>query len=530
MHSNLAKLAVSDRLNENWFKNTPLKKAGFLFVLAPLAVLTFVLVHVIWRFTLPVPWNDESHFIIPAINFYSHHNFTADEMFVHQIFWMPVNLYIVNGAFFTLLNAFNLHLSRALSFVFVTVAAVFLRSAVKSILVSDRSNTAIGNALIAAWYVSFPIVFCADLMRPDGLSLCLSTATIALALKDRYLGAFSMALAAVLTHPLEAFPAVAVGICVLPLCSFRKASCLERVLIVWAGALFLVEGSRVTRDFTTYRLHLALQVGRKASRHIPDYTYLLAALILALLVYVVWRLFQRRQVSHLDYVSGRLLALTYSLVCVFVTAFGQEMWYFIWEVTGLTVVFALGLGWLQSPDAKKHRLPRSIASFVNKQSFVVACVIFALGLSTWTPGFRTRGVYGFYTSPDRLSEIREDQRFLRDKILDSLNKVGAKRVLLPASLYGFVIDSTDQSGNLRFSTLNVFSDISSKALDHLVLLTRGYPKAATDSTVPTALNHCMCSPIVSIATPHGYYKASIVALSAADSLSEGVKLCALLRY
>lgn len=529
MHPNLRALAAHDRVSAGPLKNGPRKTARFLFVLVPLAILTFVLVHVIWQLTLPVPWSDESVFIIPAINFYSHHNFTADQMFVHQIFWMPVHLYLVNGALFQLLNAFGLHISRALSFVFVTAAAMFLRSAVRSTLAVDRSNPLIGNALVAAWYVSLPIVFCADLMRPDALSLLLSTATIGLALKDRYLGALSVAVAAGVTHPLEAFPAVVVGICVLPLCSFRKASWLERLLILWAGGLFLFEGSRVISNFALYRLHMALQLDRKTDRHIHSYTYLLVVLVIPLLAYVLWRVFRRREV-YLDYGSRQLITLLYALVCVFVTAFGQEMWYFIWELTGFTLLLALGFEWLQTHSAEQSGLPHSAVSLLKHQSVVVAGVLFALGLSTWVPGYRPRGVYGFYTNPTKLSEIREDQRVLRGRIIASLSTLGAERVLLPSSLYGFVISSSSQTSNLHFSTLSPFSDITDEALDHLVVLTRGYPNATTDSSMANAVPNRRCSPIASIVTPHGYYEASIIAVSAPDSLNASVESCGALRF
>lgn len=506
------------------------RKNRFACLLTPLAVLIFVLVHVIWRYTLPVPWSDESHFIIPAIAFYNSHTFTADAMYVHQIFWMPVHLYILNGIAFTVLHAFSLNVSRALAFVLVTAAAIFMRSAVRSILASDSVHPAIGDALIVAWYISLPIVFSADLMRPDALSLCLSTACLSLALKDHYLGAFALAVASGVTHPLEAFPAVAVGICVVPLLNFKRASWSDRVLSVWAFGLLLYESSRVVRYPSLYRAHLALQLGNKAAHHIPGYTYLLIDLTIPLLAYSVFRVYARRRSLELDRRSRYLVTLTYALVSVFVTAFAQEMWYFVWELSGFVLLFALGREWFQSDLWKQ-----TFASYVPIPSFatkpvVIAMAVVSLGISTWAAGYRSRGIYGFYTNPRKLSQIRGDQEVLQKALKEELNASGAKSVLLPPSLYGFFVDCDNSMPNLRFSTLNPFSTVDGESLDHLVVLTRGYPTAATETRVPSPLADQGCSRVSTITTPHGYYQAVVLAVSATVSSNSGLSACRTMRF
>lgn len=521
---------LNNRSNAERLVATLYTKNRFAFVLTPLAILTFILVHVIWRYAMPVPWSDESHFIIPAVAFYNRHTFTADAMYVHQIFWMPVHLYLLNGIVFTLLHAFSLDLSRALSFVFVTAAALFLRSAVRSIMVTDRAHPIIGDALIAAWYISLPMVFCADLMRPDALSLCLSTATLGLALKDRYLGAFAIAVASGVTHPLEAFPAVAVGISVIPLVSLRRASWWDHVLSVWAFGLLLYESSRIIRYPRLYRAHLALQLGNKTAHHIPSYTYVLAGVILPLLTYNVSRVYARRRLLELDSRSRYLLTFSYALVCVFVTAFAQEMWYFIWELTGFALLFALGLEWLHIAQGTETRGSHLLVSFFLTKPLAIAAVVSILGLSTWAPGYRSRGVYGFYTNPRKLVQVRQDQEFLRKKITRALNGVGAKSVLLPPSLYGFFIDSNNSTPKFHFSTLNPFSVLGHESLDHLVVLTRGYPSAATETRVPSPVAGRGCSRVSTITTPHGYYQAVVLAMSAAASSTDGIVACGTMRF
>ena len=354
-----------------------------------------------------MPWTDESAFIIPATSFYRNHNFAADQMLMPEIFWMPFHLYFVNGLFFSLLHSSSLAVSRALSFIFVTAAAVFLRSAVRSALASDLRNPAIGNGLVAAWYISLPIVFCANLMRPDALSVCLSTATIALALRNRNLATVGIALACIATHPLEAFPAVSVAVCVLPLLLRCEKRWWEWPILIWGAGLFGFDTGRDIKNVRAYRLHMTLQVANKQAHQIPSYTYVLLVLLVPLIAWTFCRALKRPPDGLPNSALGRRsIILVYTLACISVTAYAREMWYFIWELVGFTLLFALMLDWLQS-----YRLPRIGHLQINfllpgKQSVALSIVIFLVGLSTWIPGFRAKGIYGFYVNPAKLASAR----------------------------------------------------------------------------------------------------------------------------
>ena len=132
------------------------------------AVITFALVHQHWPFALPPLWNDETHFLIPAVSFATNGSFDAHEMLDQKgIFWVQSGFYIVYGSIFFLLGSASIPIARAASFALVAAAAVALRDVLTVTLGSlDRQRPALGHALVLGWYVTLPVVFAADMARP----------------------------------------------------------------------------------------------------------------------------------------------------------------------------------------------------------------------------------------------------------------------------------------------------------------------------------------------------------------------------
>ena len=248
---------------------TPQLKS-FAILLLGAAALTFFLVHVLWPLTLPTPWNDEVHFLIPAISFAKSGSFTADRMLVHQIFWLPIGFYLINGLAVLITGSPSIHIARAVAFFCITIAALILRDIVSAALGPiDRKRPVFGHALVLGWYLSLPVVFAGDIARPEAPVLMLSLGTLDCVLRNRLVGALGLAVLAVMIHPLLACPACVAVVCgaiiILPKLEVRWW---EWLVLGIAGSVLAIEVSRLIMNFDLYWAHLAVQISRKAARSV----------------------------------------------------------------------------------------------------------------------------------------------------------------------------------------------------------------------------------------------------------------------
>jgi hypothetical protein len=479
----------------------------FLWVLAALSAITFLITHVVWPYALPTPWIDEAQFLIPAASFLTKHNFTANQMLVHQIYWLPTHMYIVYGSFFKLFGSSSLQLARNLSFLLITTAALALRSTLASLMSLDDRSRALGNGLVFAWYLSLPIVFCADLLRPDALSLLLSISALSLFLNQRYMGAFSISVLSIFTHPLEALPAITIGLCALPFLQSRSTRLWEWALAAWALGLLLLESIRFVDDVATYRYQMSYQVSRKASHHIPALAWFVALLILiSIALFLKHCDLTSRKNGELDLDQKRRLATGYLLSCIFVPLFGQEMWYWIWAITGLVLLAAISIDWVQTKTKASN-------SLTQRTERIVAVVFLLLGLSTWLPGFRAKGIYGFLIKPRPLSKLVVDETFIRESIDSILISSGSSQVLASPQVFA-QLAAQRKDEHFVLWTWSPFSETKDFTFDHLVILTKSYPGNTGDDMLPPTIAMINCFDPVRLRSPNGYYEVAIAATSA----------------
>jgi hypothetical protein len=491
---------------------------AFAFIILPFAALSFIVVHLVCRLTLPVPWVDETWFMIPALNVAHHLTPTADQMLVHQIYWMPANFYIPYALMSILTGSSNIHALRALSFICVLGATFFYRSALSALLPQSSKFRIIGHSLAAAWFFSLPTVFAADIVRPEAVSLLFSSGTLALALRERNCGSLALAIVCVVTHPLEAVPSLLVAAIVFPEIRPKDVSWWEWLLLTSAAGLLCIEAQRIIWHFDQYKIQMLFQAARKLGRHIHGTTYVIGALsILASGLFVAKR--RHGQLSRNSATNKRLLSLAYALLAAFVFSFGQEMWYFPWATVALTIIAAVLLSWYYEWSITHPPRPLSTGYLAFNRS-ILSVLLISAGLATWLPAFRSRGVYGFTGSPPKLREVIRDQASLKVQIFRAFREMHMSRVLLTPSLYAAYRDNSFDAGSPRIFSWVEFSQPGTGKFDHLILLTRGYPQATRDTGIPPFLANQSCRVEAKISTPN--YDASVIRLSPPADLGSSV--------
>jgi hypothetical protein len=456
---------------------SPLSRWGsFLLLLSAAAILSFVLAHAVWPLTLPPPWQDEVHFLIPAISFAHGDGFSGARMLTPQIYWMPSGYYILNGIVF-FLSDHGLRLARLVSFLCVTGAALILRHVVAVALGElDERRPVLGTALVLVWYLSLPVVFGADIARPDALALLTTLAALDCLLRGRLLGGFAFAALSVMVHPLLALPACAVAFCALPM---LRPSCLKTLRVQWwewlilviAAAVVAVEIERLASDFAVYRAHWVFQLSRKAGRHAGAAVKLSAVVtfVAACWAFVsCWRGGAWVDSKMPPSLPWRFV-LVFGIAGLFAHLTGKEMWYFPILLLGLLLILCALLG-----SARQE----SVARF-GVLSIPLAVLAVLAGLATWGIGLRPHGIYGFHVQPRVLTRVGTDLRAMTETTHDLLAHEDAKAVLVDPSLYYPYLGQRAATMPQAF-TWNPLSRPTDIVFDHVVVLKTGYPSFASD--------------------------------------------------
>jgi hypothetical protein len=502
---------------------SPLSRWGsFLILLSVAALLSFVLAHAVWPLTLPPPWEDEIHFLIPAISFAHGDAFSGARMLTPQIYWMPSGYYILNGIIFFLSGHAGLHLARLISFVCVTGAALILRHVVAVALGAlDERRPLLGTTLVLVWYLSLPVVFGADIARPDALALLTTLAALDCLLRSRLLGAFAFAALSVVVHPLLALPACAVAFCALPMLRPTSLKTLrvqwwEWLILVVAAGVVAVEIERLASDFAVYRAHWVFQLSRKAGRHAGAAVKLSAVVTLVAACWAFvscWRSGAWMESKVPPQLPWRFV-LVFGIAALFVHWTGKEMWYFPILLLGLLLVLCALLG----------SAPAERVTTLGAFAIPVSIVAVLAGLATWGVGLRAHGVYGFHVQPRVLARVATDLRAMTETTHDLLVHEDAKAVLVDPSLYYPYLGQHAETMPQVF-TWNPLSRPAGIGFDHVVVLKAGYPSFASE--FPAALlPGYACTAEKDLRTADGRYVIGITTVTRGTDAARAYVPCA----
>jgi hypothetical protein len=501
---------------------SPLSRWGsFLLLLSAAAILSFVFAHAVWPLALPPPWEDEIHFLIPAVSFAHGNGFSGARMLTPQIYWMPSGYYILNGIVFFLADHAGLRLARLVSFLCVTGAALILRHIVAVVLGElDERRPVLGTALVLVWYLSLPVVFGADIARPDALALLTTLAALDCLLRGRLLAGFAFAALSVMVHPLLALPACAVAFCALPMLRPSRLRTLrvhwwEWLILVVAVGVVGVEIQRLASDFAVYRAHWAFQLSRKAGRHAGGAVKLSAVVTLVAACWAFVSCWRGGWVeAKLSATLPWRFALVFGIAAVFAHLTGKEMWYFPLLLLGLLLILCALLGSLRADSVTRFGI----------LAIPLSAVAVLAGLATWGIGLRTHGVYGFHVQPRVLARVDTDLRAMTETTHDLLAHEDAKAVLVDPSLYYPYLGQRAATLPQDF-TWNPLSRPADIGFDHVVVLKKGYPSFASDFPAGLLPGYA-CAAEKDLSTADGRYVIGITTVTRGTDASRPYTPCA----
>ena len=499
------------------------RRIAFPAVLCGVAAVSFALVHILWALTLPTPWVDEVHFMIPSISFAASGSFVADRMLVHQIYWIPVGFYTLNGSIFRLVGHATIPIARDISFLCVTAAALVLRRILSVALGnSNRGARLFGDAATLAWYISLPVIFAADIARPEAVALLLTFGALDCVLRRRSVGACGLTLLAVLVHPLLAAPAIVALASVIPVMlrppSARDARWWEWLLLVLAGSILAAEAARLILDFTTYQAQWRFQLARKTARG-ASWLCLSSGMATFVAAAAVFLQCLRRGAAALSHDAVRRgLLLAFGCAAILVCFYGREMWYFPFLIAGLIVVLCTAIGSVH---------PVGWAKWSGVGMLAGSAAVLAFAVSTWAVGLRSKGVFGFQVRPAILASVAADRRHVASGIMDALRAQNAQAVLIDPFSFAFLDEGSNGAPRAYTPRAYTWSPLSRPAavrFDHLVVLTRGYPSA--DPEVPAELlAGYVCTRKTRVASSDGRYEAALLSIDYDPSRSRTFLSC-----
>lgn len=165
--------------------------ATLLFFLA-----TYLWVHVLADYTLPVPWPDEGAFLWQAIAVQESNSLFAPQLNPHRhVMWMPPGYAIVHGLLFKL-TGFSLARVRALSAGYVMAGTVILAA-----MLRRYRYPYLYLVLCGCFLLSRDFVFTGNFARMEGLVFLLVAGGFSLLQHDRYHEGLCLIGLAPLVHP-----------------------------------------------------------------------------------------------------------------------------------------------------------------------------------------------------------------------------------------------------------------------------------------------------------------------------------------
>lgn len=288
--------------------------------------------HIVGGWTFPPPWDDEAHFIVPALELA--HNGSLSVPLLNApdgIFWLPHGYYVflapvasLPGDVFTA--------ARWSSFACVVVFAASMA------LVAARRGVPqiVAVAAGGAWLLLPRVVVAGNVARMEAPLMALIGITIVLAERARWPAAIAVGLLAVLLHPIGV---VIVAVNVVGALVARphrwRASRWDWALLGLTTAFVVADAIYMLLHADVVVEHLRFQLQRKSTRGavltpVPAVVLTMAVVGIGVLL--------RRIIPTSVRSPFVLLALLSSAAGMLVAILGQELWY---EVLGVELSTAL---------------------------------------------------------------------------------------------------------------------------------------------------------------------------------------------
>lgn len=425
---------------------------SLMFELAAIAFCSvlFLFLHNWLSLSFPIKWGDETHFLIPSVSFSHGRGFDASAMLNPRgIYWMPPVMYLVNGASFAAFGDPTVEHARMVSCVLILAAGGFFY-----LLLKEKAGLPLAALISSLWLFSIPILFAANIARPEALSLFLLFLAAYLLLSCRAnVATIAVSIVATLTHPLLSAPAMAAA--GIALVHFKQSK-VKRWEIVFLLVMLAAVGLEVFRFFSEsdeYIRQFVYQVERKSGRGLNWQVFTVVAAIVCTYFGVIFRKFEAGGAKGEEGASLLLLGLS----CLFVYIYGREMPYGSYLITGCALFSAA----LVVAMSNKVRYRKSV--------LVIALMLMpVISVSVYQLRAAIRGnFYGFSILPNIIASSRADQISLIREVASMLSPAR------PALVSPFVFFDFKGANVLTFNPLS--TETPPANLGYFLTYTATYP-------------------------------------------------------
>ncbi|MDP9123115.1 MAG: hypothetical protein M3N82_00680 [Pseudomonadota bacterium] len=370
-----------------------------------------VIVHFLSGLRFPVPWVDESYFLLQSLSFARDNSLLAPELVPDRpLMWMQPGYMVILGGFFKL-GAFSLQHAREVSLAFYCVAiALFCK-------VAWGSQPSWRIVFIALVFLVPSSLVVSNVARMEAMILALGLGVLAATLANRFVLAVALVLLGALIHP----NGVYFGLPMVFAMTLRRREFMEQVrrtvALDWAVLILAVVsvalyGAYIVQNLDGFRIDMAFQFTRKLER-VPFYHNVkaLVLLILALAVTVgfLWRKSQ-----------SQAIVAAFAAAMILIAVNGQEMWYQVFRNVGVgTLMLVLAA-------EVRHVLLRWGMVVAMALAYVAVAGFDFSGMSPHLSG----DYLGEKASEDLKAGLLETQRSLGGKMSVSFNFTSADLLLL----------------------------------------------------------------------------------------------------
>lgn len=288
--------------------------------------------HVLAGRTFPPPWDDEAHFIVPALELLRNGTLSVPLLNAPEgIFWLPHGYYVFLAPVLSLPGDV-LTVARWSSFASVVVFA----SSMTVVGIRRGVPHVVAAAAAGAWLLLPRVVVAGNVVRMEAALMAAAGIALVLAERERWPAAVAVGILGALLHPIGALLAALILIVALFARRQRWAAGMgDWLLVAVAVTCVAANAVYVASHADVVANHLAFQVERKAERDavIPPFAAAVLAFALAGIAVLLRRIIPRA--VRTPFV---LLVLLISAGGMLVAIVGQELWY---EVLGVEFATAL---------------------------------------------------------------------------------------------------------------------------------------------------------------------------------------------
>jgi hypothetical protein len=302
------------------------------------------LLHWSAAYHFPVPWNDESHFLMPAINLSENLSLAAPEQNAPLgMFWMPDGYYVFMGILFFVLPT-SLEAARWVSFILALVFSGSLFIVARKLNISPLLSA----GAIVVWLIMPRVVLMANVARMESLVLAITALALVMVIYEQFWAGVAVSSLASLAHPagIPLFLSFAtVALIFSKDIKLNSNRHFQWLIVGVVLAAWFFEALHFASNFTLAVDHLTYQMSRKASRGAFSFDKPAYPLIVLWILgmFTCWNLRTRGE-AHKLAVLSLLFLLAVSLK--FVSLIGREMWYWVYgneTASLLTFISFLGL-------------------------------------------------------------------------------------------------------------------------------------------------------------------------------------------